>query len=413
MKYLFTFFYFFVTCQLIMAQHVAEGTQKDLIQTEGFTLADFNLHGSVKNITETVYQKKLNGGYTQGTTSTLVFDTSGKLTESKEQLMFEGTPMGDVIKKYKYGKAAGPLLIEYPDENGKVTETFTFRYDSKGNLLATEYKTSQGTEKNIFEYDGKNRLVTKKMTAAGGKTFASITRFSYNDRDLIIAKEYESVSEKTKTKYLYGYVPGSLYPQTYSTEGSAELTRNTYNDKGDIIAQEAISASGTVLKDYPHVNIYNNYVYDKQLNWTKKTIAGVGVDGYTERKLEYYKKITPGEYAQALQDAMGNSLKQTNEIMAAAFGKTKPTNTLLVQLTALQQQLVKDMGNVEKIETVAGNDAKKNTIELFKYLALPTTQNDIKSMINDPDNSKNKYVEVAKQLHDRIGTIKTELAKMK
>ncbi len=412
MKHIIALLATFFICSTIFSQHVAEGTQKDITMNEGFTLADFNLHGPVKTISETIYKKKLGGGYTQGSTTDFVFDISGKLIESKEQLMFEGTSMGVVIKKYKYGKAAGPILIEYPEENGKVTETYTFHYDAKGNMSATEYKSSQGTEKKIFEYDSKNHLVTKKMIPAGEKVFASIIRFSYNDQDLITAQEYESVTEKKKTKYLYGYVPGSIYPQTYSTEGSAESTRMTYNDKGDITAQEALSASGTVLKDYPHINSYNSYMYDKQLNWTKKTITGAGVDGYTERKLEYYKKITPGEYAQALQDAMGGSIETAGGIIEAAMGKTKTAKVLLAELPAFKQQLVQHISQLEKVETLSSNEAKKKALDLLKYLALPATQNDITTVINDPDHAKNKSDAIMKQIRDGIVAVQTELKKM-
>lgn len=400
------------------AQTAIPGSLKDLLRLEPYTLADFNLKGSVKQVDETQYTKKAGSGYTAGGQLTLLFNDKGNLTEVKQPLMLNNILIGTKHNRYLYNGVGKLVAIEFLDAAGNPEETTRFSYDAQGKLVAKEQVVDGKTDRKIlYEYDGKNQLVTAKNMLPGRENPSSVYRYQYDAKGRVISSDM--ATDNDKTKYLYGYSDSQNFPFSYTVEGSLYDTYNgyagrkkRYNVQSELVSDLPYKPSG---EEIPAKGMSYTYQYDAANNWIRKTTVGYG-EGYTNRKLVYNNNASSENkkeaYAKQLQMATAQSLALTGLFLQSAMDKNTTPATLQSQLAAIGPQLSKDRQSLQQVPDIAGNQAKELTGGLLTCLQSPAVQTALKAIAENPGGTADKQGAVLAFIRAQLGKVKEEVAKL-
>lgn len=414
-KVTFIFCLALIFSQNILAQFAPNGSYKDITGLEPYTLADFNLKGPVKTVTETNYNNKIGGGYEKGNTLTMNFDKNGKLTAVKNVLLYAGIDMGTVESRYTYDATGKLISQEYPDATGKPSEKRIFIYDSKGNITGEEYTSKEGTTKEAFEYNANNKVTASKSFRAGATKPYVIKTLTYDASGRIITSEYTNQENGSKSKTTYTYEGNSQMPATQKSEGGssygigANSFKRTYTADGDITANNALDASGAALGTY---STGYAYTYDAQKNWTKQTVTGFGA-GYTERKIEYHAALTKEAYNKSLQDAMQKTITSFMSVVVMALDKKASVDILNAQIDGIPAIAKADIDKLNKVEDIQGNKAKQYGKETLEYLSAPATLADLKKVVKDPEGNKAIGDAFIKVLTEKGTNLQAEIDKIR
>ena len=365
----------------------------NILNDKPYTLSQMNLHGKVKSITEISFNKKVSG-YDEGGPLTTQFDPTGKISETKNVLMFSGLSMGTVIQKYSYdakGKLSKTLSSDGNDPTKPADEPEFFKYDAKGNLLSWQSTGLNRLEK--YEYDLQNRRTVTKNFISAEKNPSSVIRYKFDTLNRIATVETENIKEKKISTVVYTYTDKSFQPKSSLYEAAKgdknpHLTQYEYNSGGDVISVSNIDASGKPdMYSYKYV-----YEYDKNGNWTKATSSGFAA-GYKTRKIEYYPAeviVSPVDaYKNAIIDLIEPPLKSVGDLMNSAMDKIS-TAVVLQQDKKTMVALAKT--NIEKLKKVPdlpGNNTKQLAIKLLQFvIAAPTLKKIDNAILQTGDYNK-------------------------
>jgi len=190
--------------------------------------------------------------------------------------------------------------------NGESQIKTTSNYYDDENLLVK--KREKFLETN-FRYDEKGRLVAQVDISTGGMGPIKYT-YKYNEKDLLIESTFQMTGKKEeKTTYEYhnnGKITKKMNHDTieykYDSEGHLlEETRYSgHSRRTTVIRYEYDSKENLEIEAETHYgngiafdNTISKYLkYDKQCNWTLKTIQGdknKWIKTIIERKIEYHE----------------------------------------------------------------------------------------------------------------------------
>lgn len=400
------FICFFISVAVAQPGHI------QILPLKLYTLSQFGLHGKVKSITEISFNKKVSG-YEEGGPVTSQFDQSGKLSETKNILMFAGTQMGTVIEKYSYNAKGNLSKIILGDGTGKGDERQTYTYDAKGNLVGMDYAALGKITKEKFEYDAQNRLTVKKFLGAGDKLPYSIYKYGYDALNRVTLVETVDPKENKTTRIRYSYTDNNLQPKSSSYEGERDLELNTkginqteyeYNASGDVITVTPLTAAGKIEMDITRYV----YEYDKNANWTKVTRSGYGA-GYVTRKIEYYPAevvVTPVEaYKNAIIVLIEPPLKNVGDLMNDAMSKTSTAPVLQQDKKTMIALAKANIEKLKKVPDLAGNNTKQLSIKILEFItAAPTLKKIDNAILQTGD-----YKKDSKDLATELGDLRNEL----
>ena len=408
MKQLFALLsiHFFISVAGAQPGHV------NILPLKLFTLSQLNLHGKVKSITETNFNKKISG-YEEGGPLTSQFDPQGKLSETKNVLMFSGTSMGTVIEKYSYNAKGKLSKIIIGDGTGKDDETQTYTYDAKGNLVGMDYAALGKITKEKYEYDAQNRLTVKKYFGAGDKIPYTISRYTYDVLNRVTLVEQENTEKKKSTRIRYSYTGNNLQHNLSSYEGERDMELNTkgitqteyeYNAAGDVITVSPVNASGKIEMDITRYV----YEYDKNANWTKVTRSGWGA-GYITRRIEYYPAeviVSPVDaYKNAVAELIEPPLKSVGDLMNSAMDKISTAVVLQQDKKAMIALAKTNIEKLKKVPDLPGNNTKQLSIKLLQFvIAEPTLKKIDNAILQTGDYNKD-----SKELANDLGNMRKEL----
>ena len=379
MKQLFAVLFAFILTVAVKAQpgHI------NIINDKAYTLSQMNLHGKVKSITEISFNKEIKG-YDEGGPLTTQFDASGKITETKNVLMFSGTSMGTIIQKYSYdakGRLIKTLSSDENEPSKPADEPEFFKYDTKGNLLSWQCTGLNRLEK--YEYDLQNRrTLTKIFIGDEKKNPSSVIRYKFDSLNRITIFETENIKDKKTAIVIYSYADKNLQPKSSlyeAVKGDKNNRRSEYeyNSSGDVISESYIDASGQPdMYSYKYV-----YEYDKNGNWIKATRTG-GAAGYTTRKIEYYATeaiitpVTPVDaYKKAVTALIEPPLKSMGDIMNDAMSKISTAVVLQQQKKEMVALAKTNIEKLKKVPDLPGNNSKQLCIKLLQFIiTAPTLQ---------------------------------------
>lgn len=193
----------------------------------------------------------------------LYYDTLGNLTETIDKVIFNGSPLREILTEYHYNslslltkliEASGTeeqkvTLINYNSCGQKIAEIkadgreISSEYDAKGRLA--KYSTSDGKICYSYAYDRNDRLLVSKDEINGKKTCLNYDRLGRVTEESLgngytIRYAYDHVGRHTKVslhdgssiEFAYNAVglkeiarrsPSNQYSQTYSYDDSGKI----------------------------------------------------------------------------------------------------------------------------------------------------------------------------------------------
>ncbi|MCH4208302.1 MAG: hypothetical protein LKF50_08385 [Solobacterium sp.] len=160
------------------------------------------------------------------------------------------TSMSDSAGETKYSyNSKGQLIQSERTENGEITNTITFTYDSQGNQIT---KTATDASGNVtstdMTYDAGNRMVETKSVMLGSVYKSELTYDS--DGNWIGTKFYcdSELTNTTENTWQNGLEMKSVQTVTSSDQGYTEVTEYTYNQDGlkDTVTDTVTDSEGNV-----------------------------------------------------------------------------------------------------------------------------------------------------------------------
>jgi YD repeat-containing protein len=190
------------------------------------------------------------------------------------------------VTKYKY---KGGLLVSEKNKINKIKSKDLYYYDSNDRLikkvdvvvlLGLPMKTSF----RFYKYDAFDNLIEETISKKKNDGFHSKTTYSFNDSNLLIAKNNfgSSHSEPTSSDSLKYNNAGLLIEEnSYSYGSLSNSTTYEYDIKGNIIIK--------AFKTPSNYTRTTKYKYDTMDNWILKEEYEKGVlKSIIKRQIEYY-----------------------------------------------------------------------------------------------------------------------------
>jgi len=177
------------------------------------------------------------------------------------------------------------------DSNNILLSVLKRTYNDKGKTLSIHSSKGLGDQfengyNAFFKYDDNNNLI-EDMEYNNRSKLISKRKYKYNkENKRIELREYNSLSQcEGYETYEYDSNGNEIESKYYNTFFKAFTQINTYqyNSRGDIVQQ---SSNELTKKAISVSNIY--YVYDKNENWTKKTIESNTGQRITTRQIIYH-----------------------------------------------------------------------------------------------------------------------------
>ena len=235
-------------------QEVAE-SQAEMVVTGKTDLEELNLKGNVASVTET-----------RGNVTTVYnFNKDGMFTSINHSSKLDNGKLLNGTIKFTYNDKG---QLEKREENFPVDLYFTgykesvgsetFKYNDAGRLIERNVSSKRNgkidTEKEVYIYNAKGQLITKKKTSTRGEM--SDWNYVYNAAG--------NLTEIFMGDFLYEeYIYNLKNQLIYVQESGMPLIKVEYNENGDCIKK-----SGKDLEDVEYVDSFT-YTYDTQKNWTK------------------------------------------------------------------------------------------------------------------------------------------------
>jgi hypothetical protein len=210
---------------------------------------------------------------------------------------------------------AGNLLETNDFHYGKLLTRHMFKYNERGECVLENELNPDGTlkAKHIFKYDERSRK-TENEEWSGNGSFVSRKTYRYNDMGLVIEeREYKQDGVEKFSKITTDYdAEGNVIEVKQYGENGKIMYMGKMDKYGNHLADIGYNPDGSIhdriTADYkydeygneieeilnygdgsPLVKSSYKYVYDMDLNWSKKTVWEDGDPvRVTEREIDYY-----------------------------------------------------------------------------------------------------------------------------
>jgi hypothetical protein len=170
------------------------------------SLAEQNLSGKVKSLTETTYP----------------VDKSGNIIDSNflEKILYRFNSRGNKIEEIHYHPDSVPEMITFKynpsgrkvekrwkDTNNELDHVATFRYDKKGNNIEKRWSETDGnlTKKEIYLYDENGNKTIEEIISFEDSTSERRT-FSFDNRHNLIEEIRYNSDDSIPRRYSYHYL---------------------------------------------------------------------------------------------------------------------------------------------------------------------------------------------------------------
>lgn len=225
---------------------------------------DYNLNGSLKWRHEYLYDEQGNR------IASNVYDSNGKLS-GKE--IYEYDELQNLINKKYYN-----LDYLFNGVNERLTNNDNYIYNEKGLLI----EETGGDVKFVNKYDNSDNLIDKDFFYNGRLNSKEV--FEYNQKGQKISEKfYDSDGQlSSEKKFLYSNDEKLLEENTFH---SGKKFTVKYDQNENILEEIEYKSDGT-----PIIKKSYKYIYDKNKNWTKKTVYKNLTPAFIlEREINYYK----------------------------------------------------------------------------------------------------------------------------
>lgn len=176
------------------------------------------------------------------------------------------------------------------DEKGKLIAKYTPIYNEKGQRVEYYHYNIEKilTQKSTFSYDEKGNLINKTTFDAKGEKISE-DNLKYDNNNLFIGNNFTSFAynEKQTNEYIYNdnnrkiKVIASFYTMN---DRLLYKIKFDLNENEDIIKGKIFDNKDNLTKMFS-----NQYIYDKNNNWIKRTtMEGFITTSITEREITYY-----------------------------------------------------------------------------------------------------------------------------
>lgn len=144
---------------------------------------------------------------------------------------------GRKISTIKYDREKNMVETEVYDQEGVLTERYTYAYDNKGNRVETIKYSPEGRVESRFsyEYDDKGRK-TRTMEYKANGTLLKKYVYKYDDDDNLTEEIWYTPKDKVEQRFVYSYKNGKK-TEGYNYSGKGELYYKyayTYDDDGNL-----------------------------------------------------------------------------------------------------------------------------------------------------------------------------------
>lgn len=194
----------------------------------------------------------------------------------------------EMVLEYEYDKN-GNFIKQTAYTNGELTQVNEIEYNDHGDIAKATTYLPDGTVDAVitytYEYDANGNMTQRKLhRKEADREVESITKYYYNDKNLLVKEESESVVyENTyddngflvKTSIIYGdsqtptYVceyendskGNHLKETTYNSAGEVYTTvENEYDNKGNLVKLTQTMGSQTQTGEYEYIGLNVFYV---------------------------------------------------------------------------------------------------------------------------------------------------------
>lgn len=129
---------------------------------------------------------------------------------------YEYDNQGNLVKEYQFPEspeinhydASGRLISCIDYENGEITRTEAYQYNSSGKLSRMEVRQCGGLWVTTYEYDDKGFLILEKETDRDGRTLDTYDKYTYDKYGNCISHRCFKAGELTpylEYKYIFEY----------------------------------------------------------------------------------------------------------------------------------------------------------------------------------------------------------------
>lgn len=216
------------------------------------------------------------------------YDTNGNIFEEKYYVS------GEKLDKrwiYKYDNN-GNKIEEWKDSsNGSIYDRKIYQYDNIGNIIEVIEYSLEGSIENrtAKKYNINNNIIEEKTWyTEDGQTGSKVT-YKYDDYNNMIEDNAITYLNGEKwmnriSKYEYDPRGNKIKAMHYLNDKIMNSNTLEYDDYNNEIETKNYNAEGDVT-----LFLVNQYEYDVQKNWIKKTLINNNNPVYVvERKIEYY-----------------------------------------------------------------------------------------------------------------------------
>jgi len=289
-------------------------------------LANLNLNGKVKSITEVSFEAidefgKISKGLKYRDDNSIknrldLFPSNTGFYKPENGIILNDFFMqfneyGNLIEidNFLDGFPNEKYIFDYNDKNskteereynrsGKINNSSKYTYNNKNQIIQEDLyvKSTDINRKFTYDYNENDELSGKTMFSTNGQNIDLLTKFTYNKQGLLIESKYSNSNNKYAYKYNYFYDKNNnLIKLTYTDNKG--LIQQTYQFKYDannnVIEEELIHSQDTVTTYGYKTNFSYKYNYkyelDKLNNWVKCILLIDNNPKFIfEREIEYF-----------------------------------------------------------------------------------------------------------------------------
>jgi hypothetical protein len=170
------------------------------------SLAEQNLKGKVKSLTETTYPVDDSGKITDTNFIEQIYYLYNSKGNAIEELHYWPDSVSDLIT-FKYDLKGRKVEKRWKDSNDYIDEVGTFKYDKKGNNIERRRSETDGNllRKTAYKYDEYGNKIEEVIISFADTTHERRT-FKY-DRDNNMIEEFSFTSDDSVVhQYRYKYI---------------------------------------------------------------------------------------------------------------------------------------------------------------------------------------------------------------
>jgi antitoxin component YwqK of YwqJK toxin-antitoxin module len=264
------------------------------LENTGNDLGDLKLKGRVRLLkAETFEAEKIDGKVIRGTkilnysaeNDHIIFNENGFMVE---QYYYKPDGSLNFKNTYEYNENMNKTEKKWIKPDGSFSGKRIYKYDENGNMIEEKSENTDNStgSKHLYTYDENGLLIEKSWFESYGDIYSNDI-YKYDENGNMVEENSYNSDGSLNYRFLYRYDKnGMLVERDYY-----QMERNIrskslfyYDENGNVIKEKKSSSDWFSNKEF-----VNEYKYDKNKNWIKKTTFKDGeLDRIVERIIEYY-----------------------------------------------------------------------------------------------------------------------------